>query len=146
MLTLHETAITRIDSEDPGASRGTTSMSFDGRSWAGMWGNQFFGDDADEASLSAAGTFGAAAGVDTSGIAGGAGHGSVSGMSNAIGAPAFIGAYGAYRTAYKDRPGSLVPQYGWNAEGEWVRLPPGGQEWNWDYNDAGEWVRLGPLP
>ena len=79
-----------------GSSKGTTSMNFDGNAWAGKWGSQFFGKDDAEIPLSVAGTFGAAAGAR---VAGGDGRG---GLDSTVAAQAFVGAFGAYRTAYED--------------------------------------------
>ena len=70
-----------IGDSDAGFFTGSTSMTFDGRAYAGRWGGQFFDDGADPTAhpTSVAGTFGAT----TSDEAGGTGS--------------LVGAFGAER-------------------------------------------------
>ena len=85
---------------------GRTSMSFGGDEWVGGWGIRFFGEDKDDDGappLSVAGTFGATVAADVSGLdpASGERRGI---RPNATGLQAFVGAFGAYRTAWEDTP------------------------------------------
>ncbi len=90
-----------------GSSKGTTSMNFDGSAWVGKWGSQFFGKDANEIPLSVAGTFGAAAGAW---VGDGSGRGR---LGSAVAAQAFVGAFGAYRTAYEVTSERPEPRRSW---------------------------------
>ena len=75
-------------------------MSFGGHSWAGRWGGQFFGKDAAEIPLSVVGAFGAAAGARA--------FLRTSALDPTVAFRAFVGAFGAYRTAYEDTPQRLI--------------------------------------
>ncbi len=129
VLTLGESGLGAQGSTAGSSVNGVTSMSFGGHSWAGKWGSQFFGKDANEIPLSVVGTFGAVAGA----------YGSRGGHSAEIDPShpnvdrevvatrqAFVGAFTADRTSYEDTPERPEPrqEYGWNSRGEWAPLPP----------------------
>ena len=69
-------------------------MSFGSHSWAGHWGSQFFGKDTAEIPLSVVGAFGAAAGARVE----------YNELDPTVAFRAFVGAFGAYRTACEDTP------------------------------------------
>ena len=91
-----------------GIHNGNTSMTFDGASWDGDWGAAFFGNPAsgatgaDRLPGSVAGTFGVQKGI----------------WGRADG-DAFIGAFGAHRTAWTDSPEGVRPPHcpPWGCEG-----------------------------
>ncbi len=86
----------------PGTVRGRTSMSFGGNEWTGRWGSQFFGrDDDGGAPSSIAGTFGVAVDPPDWLLR-------RDKIPNSTAFQAFVGAFGAYRTAWEDTPVRLA--------------------------------------
>ena len=105
VLTL-EGRLSNANTKLHGYAGGRTSMSFGGDEWGGNWGIRFFGEDKDDDGappLSVAGTFGATVAADVSGLdpASGERRGI---HPNATDLQAFVGAFGAYRTAWEDTP------------------------------------------